>query len=107
MGQEWDATGDFMSEQEKQKYTGKKYFTIHRNDAGTEAYHDRYVEWLEQQLADLKAQRLRELGEIDSALGEYLLSGGLFNPEAMNPEKVREMIMTIRTRIAAMKEEPE
>ena len=42
-------------------YTGKKYFTIHENDAGVEAYDDRYVEWLESQLASVK----RILGTID------------------------------------------
>jgi hypothetical protein len=31
--------------------TPEKRFTIHRNDAGTEAYRDEYVEKLERQLA--------------------------------------------------------
>ena len=31
-------------------YAGKKHFTIHQNDAGSEAYDDRYVEWLEQNI---------------------------------------------------------
>jgi hypothetical protein len=31
------------------EYTGKKWFTIHENDAGTEAYRNEYVEWLEEE----------------------------------------------------------
>jgi hypothetical protein len=31
-------------------YEGKRTFTIHRNDAGTEAFSDKYVDWLEHNL---------------------------------------------------------
>jgi len=34
-----------------------KYFTIHENDAGTEAYHDSYVLELEDQVARLKTHK--------------------------------------------------
>ena len=33
-----------------EKYGREKYFTIHENDAGLEAYRDEYVEWLEEQI---------------------------------------------------------
>lgn len=42
-------------------YTGKKYFKISEGDAGTEAYHDRYVQHLE---AELNAQ-YRIQGELE------------------------------------------
>lgn len=38
------------------EYTGKKWFTIHRNDAGSEAYRDEYVKWLESKIEGLKAE---------------------------------------------------
>lgn len=34
-------------------YTKRKHFTIHRNDAGTEAYRDEYVRWLEDQVRQM------------------------------------------------------
>ena len=36
------------------KYTGKKLFTIQENDAGTEAYADDYVVWLERRVEHLE-----------------------------------------------------
>jgi len=33
------------------EFKGRKRFTIHRNDASQEAYTDRYVQWLEAELA--------------------------------------------------------
>jgi hypothetical protein len=33
------------------EFTGKKFFTIHPNDGGCDAYSNQYVEWLEQRLA--------------------------------------------------------
>ena len=31
-------------------FAGKTHFTIHENDAGSEAYTDQYVKWLEDQI---------------------------------------------------------
>lgn len=37
-------------------YAGKKYFVIHANDAGSEAYTDQYTNWLERQVREQTAQ---------------------------------------------------
>lgn len=37
------------------EYAGRKWFYIHRNDAGREAYREEYVQWLEKEI-----ERLRE-----------------------------------------------
>jgi len=38
------------------EYTKRKWFTIHKNDAGSEAYRDGYVKWLEEQLAEARRE---------------------------------------------------
>lgn len=37
------------------EYTGKKTFPIHRNDAGSDAYRDEYVRWLQAEVERLRA----------------------------------------------------
>lgn len=41
-------------------YQGKKFFTILNEDVGSEAYHDKYVKWLEEQVETLESQLLRK-----------------------------------------------
>lgn len=45
------------------EYPGKKFFTIHPNDGGSEAYRNEYVAWLEQQLAAAES-RVAELDKL-------------------------------------------
>lgn len=54
-------------------YTGKKFFRIHRSDAGMEAYDDKYVSWLQGQIHE-KDNRIADLegqGEVRRIVDGY------------------------------------
>lgn len=54
-------------------YAGQKRFTIHRNDAGSEAYRDEYVKHLEQQLTardERIAKLVQAIRELHRGTGE-------------------------------------
>lgn len=54
-----------------------KFFTIHPNDAGTEAYTDAYVKWLEKRIHELEKQ----VREKQAALEWYDFDPGNFNQQ--------------------------
>ena len=45
------------------EYTRNKHFRIHANDAGSEAYDDKYVRWLEAEVKRLRDEIDRHLAE--------------------------------------------
>ena len=56
-------------------YKGKRFFTIHIADVGQEAYYDKYVRWLEQEVGRLRDELRNE--QISSAqLINELQQGG-------------------------------
>lgn len=46
---------------------------------------------------------MKEPGQIDRRITEYLSAGGLFNPELMDHEKVRDLLIDCRDALAAVR----
>ena len=47
-----------------------KYFRIHKNDAGTEAFRDEYVHWLEREVNKLNTECGHLQADLDEAKAE-------------------------------------
>jgi hypothetical protein len=50
---------------------------------------------------EVKAMGDQQTQELEKRISNYLSSGGLFNPESMEHEKVRDLIMDCRDALAA------
>lgn len=44
------------------------------------------------------------MGDLKERVEQYLLAGGLFNPELMEPEKVRQLVIDCRTKLKKYRE---
>ena len=72
------------------KFTGAKFFTIHANDAGTDAYDNGYVEWMEAELASVRADR----DERAVQKGELLAEIERLREELRNDEEEADEVIT-------------